>query len=78
MGPLVRPLPLGDTWLENYCDCNQSFVYLNSGFLYDGTTASVIALPGDASGGGGFAKPSDNGLVPAFVSAADGTTHSFV
>lgn len=50
----------------------------NAGFLYNRITAKIVALPGDATGGGGFAKPSDDGRVPAFVSAADGTTHSFV
>jgi hypothetical protein len=48
----------------------------NAGFLYNGISASVIALPGDATGGGAFAKPNNSGRVPAFVSAGDGTTHS--
>jgi hypothetical protein len=50
----------------------------NAGFIYNGMSTKVITLPGDTAGGGGFAKPSDDGQVPAFATAADGTTHSFV
>ena len=49
----------------------------NAGFLYNGGTAQVVTLPG-APEEGGFAKPSDNGRVPVYASAADGITHSFV
>jgi hypothetical protein len=47
------------------------------GVIYNGSSSEVVTIPGDPDGEGGFAKPSNAGLIPVFKSASDGSTQSF-